>query len=93
VARSAKTPKDPRKKAALSPILLAAGLGLYWFVQYQDAGADIDGPMPAYLIIGGARLLADFVGAWFALAALQLVFALVRLGVTYARSLWPQASR
>jgi hypothetical protein len=93
VARSAKTSDNPRQKGALRPILLAAGLGLYWFVQYQDAGADIDGPLTACLIIGGARLLADFVGAWFALSVLQLAFALARFGVTYVRSLWPQASQ
>jgi hypothetical protein len=49
--------------------------------------------MRAYLVMTGVRLLADFVGAWMALSALQLVFAFARFGVVYLRSLWPQESR
>jgi hypothetical protein len=73
-------------------MLLAAGLGLYWFVEYQDAGGEITGPISAFLIMTGVRLLADFVGAWFILSALQLAMALARFGLSYLRSLWPQES-
>jgi hypothetical protein len=93
VAKTAKPPKKPSNKGALRPVLLAAGLGLFWFVEYQDAGGDVSGPMTAYLVMTGVRLLADFVGAWMALSALQLVFAFARFGVVYLRSLWPQESR
>jgi hypothetical protein len=38
----------------------------------------------------GVRLLADFVGAWVVVSALQLVLALGRLGVAYLRGLMLQ---
>ena len=74
----------------MRPILLALGLGLYWFVEYQDAGGDPDAPMWGSLIMGGARLLAGFVGAWFLVSALQLAILSIRLFLAYLRTLWPQ---
>jgi hypothetical protein len=42
-------------------------------------------PIWAYAATIGVRLLADFVGAWVVVSALQLALALGRLGVVYAR--------
>ena len=92
MAKSAKRPaaKPPPKKGALRPVLLAAGLGLYWFVEYQDPGGTADVPMWGYGMMVGVRLLADFVGAWLIVTAAQLALALGRLGVAYVHGLWVQ---
>jgi hypothetical protein len=87
-------PKRPAKPAAktggkggsgIKPVLLAAGLGLYWFVEYQDLGDMTPMPMWGYATTVGVRLLADFVGAWVVVSALQLALALGRLGVIHLR--------
>jgi hypothetical protein len=83
----------PKKSGGggLRPAFLAAGLGLFWFVEYQDAGgAEGDMVMWNYLAVLGVRLLADFVGAWVLISAAHLVFALGRYGITYLRSMWVQ---
>jgi hypothetical protein len=95
MAKSA--PKRPAKAPAKSggamrPVLLAAGLGLFWFVEYQDLGSATDMPMWGYMTTIGVRLLADFVGAWVIVAALQLLLALARLGVIYLRGQWLRES-
>ena len=90
--RSAKAPSKPKRVTAVRPVLLAAGLGLYWFVKHQDADGPADVPMWAYLIAVGVRVVADVVGAWVILSALQLALALGRLGLVYLRGLWPQES-
>lgn len=76
----------------MRPVLLAAGLGLFWFVEYQDPDAISDVPMWGYMMTVAVQLFADFVGAWVIVAALQLVLALARLAVSYLRSLWLQES-
>ena len=76
----------------MRPVLLAAGLGLFWFVEYQDLGGATDMPMWGYMTMIGVRLLADFIGAWVIVAALQLALALGRLGIIYLRGLWLQES-
>jgi hypothetical protein len=77
------------KFGGLRPLLLALGLGLYWFVEHPDA-AEVEAPMWGYLTVAGLRLLTDIIGAWFAISALRLVLALAGLGWTYLRTLWPQ---
>jgi hypothetical protein len=77
----------------MRPVLLAAGLGLCWFVEYQDAGGGVtDMVMWSYLVVTGTRLLADFVGAWVVVSALQLIMALARYGMTYLRTTLAQGS-
>ena len=73
----------------MKPVLLAAGLGLYWFVAYQDGG-DVEAPMWGYLTMAALRLLADIVGAWLIISALQLAIALSKIGFSYVRALWLQ---
>lgn len=90
MARSARREGAPTKPA-MKPVLLAAGLGLYWFVAYQDGGGDLDAPMWGYLANAALRLIADFVGAWLIITALQLVLALGKVGFGYVRALWVQA--
>jgi hypothetical protein len=93
MAKSApKRPVKPAPKSAanssgggIKPVLLAAGLGLYWFVEYQDLGDLTPMPIWAYATTVGVRLLADFVGAWVVVSALQLALALGRLAIAYAR--------
>jgi hypothetical protein len=36
--------------------------------------------------------MADFVGAWLIISALQLAIAVGRIGLSYVRALWLQAS-
>ena len=91
MARSAQREGAP-SKPAMKPLLLAVGLGLYWFVAYQDGGGDVDAPMWGYLTMGALRLLADIVGAWLIISALQLAIALGKVGFGYVRALWMQAS-
>ena len=89
MARSTKR-EGAQTNAAMKPVLLAAGLGLYWFVAYQDGGGDMDAPMWGYLTMAALRLLADFVGAWLLISALQLAIALTKIGLSYVRALWLQ---
>jgi hypothetical protein len=85
--------KAPKKKGGIRPVFLAAGLGLGWFVEFQDiSNANSDMVMWNYLVTLGARLLADFVGAWVLVAGLQLAIVLVKLGLTYLRVAWAQES-
>jgi hypothetical protein len=88
---SAKAPAAPRGRA-MRPVLLAAGLGLYWFVEHQDTGSTTDVPMWGYAVMVGVRLLADFVGALVIVSALHLVLVLGRLLFAHLRGLWLQAS-
>lgn len=92
MAKSApKRPAKPAPKSAgkngggIKPVLLAAGLGLYWFVEYQGLGDAESMPMWGYAATVGVRLLGDFVGAWVIVSALQLALALGRLAVAYLR--------
>jgi hypothetical protein len=77
----------------MRPVLLAAGLGLFWFAEYQDHGGTEGAPMWGYLVVGGVRILADIVVAWVAVSLLQLVLALLHYGMTYVRALWAPESR
>jgi hypothetical protein len=88
--RPAKAPA--KSKGAMRPVLLAAGLGLFWFVEYQDLGSAADMPMWGYMAMIAVRLLADFVGAWVIVSGMQLLLALGRLGLTYLRGAWLQES-
>jgi hypothetical protein len=85
-------PKPAPKKTGggIRPVFLAAGLGLFWFVEYQDLGGATDLPMWGYVTTIGVRLLTDFIGAWVIVSALQLLLALGRLGVSYVRGVWVQ---
>jgi hypothetical protein len=100
MARTAKRSKSAAKNApksaaggaikggAIRPVLLAAGLGLYWFVENQDSGGTADMPMWGYVTMQGVRVLLDFVGAWVVVSALQLIIAVGRLGLTQLRTRW-----
>ena len=72
----------------MRPFLLAGGIALMWFVQFQETGVDGDAPAWAMAIVLGARLVVDFVGAWLALSVLRLLFAIGRLGLTQLRTRW-----
>jgi hypothetical protein len=70
------------QRGPLRPILLAAGLGLLWFVEtpppeYVEGAADW-----SFALLIGVRLLADFVGAWLVVSALRLAFNLTRYAWT-----------
>lgn len=89
MAKSTRRPANqpPPKRKAFRPMLLAGGLGLLWFVMYQQGGpADEVGPAWSHAVVLGSRLLADFVGAWVVIALVQLVCALIRAGVAQLRS-------
>lgn len=87
MAKSTRRPaKEPPKRKAFRPMLLAGGLGLLWFVLYQQgAPADEIGPVWSHAAVLGSRLLADFVGAWLVIALIQLLVALIRAGLAQLR--------
>jgi hypothetical protein len=91
--RPAKPAPAVKRQSGMKPVFLAAGLGLYWFVEYQDLSDATDVPMLGYAALIAVRLLADFVGAWLVVSAFQLVWALARLGISYLRGMWAQESR
>lgn len=93
MARSARREKGARKLAGMRPMLLAAGIGLFWFAQFQDGASDADAPAWGWLVMDGVRLFADFVGAWLAISAVRLVLALMRHGLVQLRALWLQGAR
>jgi hypothetical protein len=90
-APAAKAPAAARG-GAMKPMLLAAGLGLYWFVEHQDAADAANAPVWAYAMIVGVRLLVDFVGALVIVSALRLLLVFGRLAFAHLRGLWLQAS-
>jgi hypothetical protein len=63
------------------PFLLAGGLALLWFAQFQGMGVDGNAPDWGIAAVMLARLLADFVGAW-------LFVSLLRLGWTIGQAGW-----
>ena len=71
---------------AVRPFLLAGGLALIWFVQFQEAGMEADAPAWGIGIVLVVRLLADFVGAWLAISILRLVVVLGRVGLIHWRT-------
>ncbi|HEX3860960.1 MAG TPA: hypothetical protein VHY35_04655 [Stellaceae bacterium] len=78
---------DAKKGVAFRPILLAAGLGLLWFVEFPQAGAPADdAPAWAFAALTGGRLLADFVGGWVFVSLLRLAFAIQRYAIARVRS-------
>jgi len=88
MARSAKPSPTKKPPTAIRPVLLAAGLGTYWFAVHLDGGGEADAPMWGYVTATGMQLLADVVGAWIVIAGAQLAIGLGKVGVSYARSLW-----
>lgn len=90
-APAAKAPAAARG-GSMKPMLLAAGLGLYWFVEYQDAAGTANVPMWADAVILGVRLLVDFVGALVIVSVLRLVLVFGRFAFAHLRGLWLQAS-
>lgn len=89
---AAKTAGAASRRGPIRPMLLAAGLALYWFVEFQDLSGIADAPMWGYAVAFGVRLLTDFIGALVVVSALQLLLVLGRLAVGYLRGLWLQAS-
>jgi hypothetical protein len=86
MAKGAKPSRAGPARKPVRPMLLAGGLGLIWFVQFQQGDMTQDAPSWGYGLVLGMRLLADFVGAWVAVALLQLAIALGRLGLVQLRS-------
>jgi hypothetical protein len=92
-ARRPAKPAEPKSRGGMRPIFIAAGLALYWFTEYQGLGNQDDMPVWGYGMTIAVRLLADFVGAWVIVVAVQLVLALAKLGIGYARDLLVQEGR
>ena len=88
----AKTARRPAPKSAklgsIRPMLLAVGLGLFWFVEIQEGGGQPEAPVWGYMMVLGTRLLADIVGAWCVVSGVLLALSAVRIGLVYLRSLW-----
>jgi hypothetical protein len=88
-ARKARNEGDAGKRpGGLRPILLGAGLGLFWFVEVQGNAAVPDAPAWGYMVMLGVRLLVDLIGGWLFVSAARLAFELGRLAIAYARTSW-----
>jgi hypothetical protein len=74
----AKRPREHRDGGGIRPVLLAGGIALMWFVQFQQAPAAADAPSWGLGLVFAGRLLADFVGA-------SVAVTFVRLGLGAAR--------
>jgi hypothetical protein len=74
-------PAKERKRKLVRPVLLAGGLGLIWFVQFQHGANDPDTPAWGYGLVLGVRLLADIVGAWVVISVAHLLFTLGRIAI------------
>jgi hypothetical protein len=74
------------------PLLLAGGLALMWFVQFQEAGVDKDAPPWGVVLVLGVRLFVDIIGAWLAVSILRLILALARIGLAQLRHQWHRQS-
>jgi hypothetical protein len=74
-----------RRGGGIRPALLAAGMALMWFVEFQGAAVPTDAPGWATALLLAGRLFADFVGAALVVAAARLILAAFRLGLTHWR--------
>jgi hypothetical protein len=74
----ANRPRERRGSSGIRPMLLAGGMALMWFVEFQGMALPINVPSWGMPLIIIGRLFADFVGA-------ALVVALVRLGLAVTR--------
>ena len=86
MARSRSVRPGAAEHRPIRPMLLAGGLGLLWFVQFQESGSAEDGPFWLMVLVLGVRLLADFVGAWVVVSALRVAFAFSKLGLMQLRA-------
>lgn len=64
------------------PVLLAAGLGLMWFAEFQSVALPAGVPNWALALVLGCRLLADIVAAMVIVSVLRLVLMMLWLVVT-----------
>lgn len=92
MARSARGPQMAAKQRPFRPLLLAGGLGLLWFVEFQEVGLSEDVPSWSIPVVLGVRLLADFVGAWVFVSVARLAVAAGQLGLIRLRNRLPGES-
>lgn len=74
-------------------MLLAAGIALMWFVEFQDVTPPADAPGWGMPLVLGGQLAADFVGAAIVVAAGRLVLAMLRLTLAHWRLQRARGSR
>ena len=66
-------------------MLLAGGLGLLWFAEFQDGRWPDDVSVSAAAITLVARIAADVVGAWVLISVARLGYVMARLGLARLR--------
>jgi hypothetical protein len=81
MARSAKGASERRTGGGIRPALLAGGVALMWFVEFQTDPMLPDTPSWGVALVLGGRLLADFVCAVVAVSIVRLVLAAARAGI------------
>jgi hypothetical protein len=91
--KSRKKSEAGQRPGGMRPVLLGAGLGLFWFVEVQENTIVADAPAWGYMVMLGMRLLVDFIGGWLVVSAVRLVFELGRLAITFIRANWRLESR
>ncbi len=64
----------------MRPYLLAGGIALLWYADFQDIGVDGDPPAWGMAAVTALRLAADFVGAWLVISVLRLACRAACLG-------------
>lgn len=86
MARRNKSRSGTNEHRPIRPMLLAGGLGLLWFVEFQEFGVADAMPVWSVALVLCVRLLADFVGAWVLISLLRVAFVFGKLGVMQFRS-------
>ena len=79
MARSSKGPSERRDGSGIRPALLACGVALMWFVEFQADPMLPGVPGWGVALVLGGRLLADFVCA-------VVTVSIARLGLAAARA-------
>ncbi len=79
MARSPKGPSERRGGSGIRPALLACGIALMWFVEFQADPMLPGVPGWGVALVLGGRLLADFVCA-------VVTVSIARLGLAAARA-------
>lgn len=79
MARSSKGPSERRGGGGIRPALLACGIALMWFVEFQADPMLPGVPGWGVALVLGGRLLADFVCA-------VVTVSIARLGLAAARA-------
>jgi hypothetical protein len=84
-AKRSRERRDSGGGGGIRPSLLAGGMALMWFVQFQGGLLPSDAPNWGMALVIAGRLAADFVGAAVLVAVARLGLAAARLALAHWR--------